>query len=235
MNIQNLSFFFKIDTIKAKDNAPTQTFTNGSYKPPIEKDHYEQWSSTGWRQWTVNGVSDLALPPSPVHQAYSTSVFYDGTTGRFLFHPADCRSKSLSIIEKNETERWSWMHLSFTQIDASHSVLDHNGEYNSLGGKAGSYSPWLLPPCYQSTDDKTVCGLSGKMGLLLALTAFSCKPEHMTDAIVRRLKLREKRWENGNVQFWGNGRKGHLFPKQTQALTVARIPWPRPRRTHQRR
>jgi hypothetical protein len=135
MNVQNLSFLFKIDTIKAKDNAPLKTFTNGDYKPPIEKDHYEQWDSTGWRRWTVNGISDAPLPLSPVHYAYSTSVFYDATTNRYLFHPADCRSKSLSTIEKNETERWSWMHLSFTQLDASHSVLDHTGEYNSLSGK----------------------------------------------------------------------------------------------------
>jgi hypothetical protein len=202
-----LSFCFKIDRIKAKDNAPPTTFVNGSYKPPIEKEHYEQWGSTGWRRWTVNGVSDPTLPPSPVHHTYSTSVFFDGTTGRFLFHPADCRSKSLSIIEQDRTERWSWRQLSFTQIDASHSVLDHNGEYNSLSGKAGSYSPWLLPPCYQSIDDNTFCGLSGKMGLLLALAAFSCKPEHMIDAVVRRLNLRERRWDNGNFQFWGNGRR----------------------------
>ena len=47
------------------------------------------------------------------------------------------------------------------------------------------------------------------MSLLLALTAFSCKPDRMLDAIVRRLNFKERRWENVQIQDWGNGRKAH--------------------------
>ena len=134
MSEQNLSFQFKIDTIIAKPDAPPQLFTNGFYKPPVRSDHY--------KQVTMDGVSPI-IPSPPNRQAYSTSIFYDGYyTKRFLFHPADCRTLNISDIERNNGERWGWRQLCFTERSPTHSVLDLNGEYDSLRGQPGSYSPY---------------------------------------------------------------------------------------------
>lgn len=209
MSDPNLSFQFKIDAIRARHDAPPQSFTNGSYKPPVESNHYEQSGTTEWRQWTINGVSPATAAPSPITQAYSTSIFYDAITKRFLFHPADCRTINISTIENEHGDKWGWQQLCFTEFNSSHSLLDHDGEYSSLCGWAGTYTPHFLPPCYQSPENSTPCGLSGKMSLLLALTAFSCAPDRMIDAISHRLNFRERRWDNALDQNWGSGRKMH--------------------------
>lgn len=198
----------------ARNDAPPQTFDNGFYKPPVDSDDYERLGTTGWWHWTMDGVSMETTPPPPTRKAYSTSVFYDGVyTKRFLFHPADCQTMNISTIENREGG-WGWQQLCFTERDIRHSVLDLNGEYDSLCGKAGSYSPFLLPPSYQSRENNAECGLSGNMSLLLALAAFSCNPNLMLAAISQRLKLRERRWDNGQVHYWGNGRK--VFSRQVR-------------------
>ncbi|ERF68725.1 hypothetical protein EPUS_07143 [Endocarpon pusillum Z07020] len=207
MNPQDLSCCFKIDFIEAKQHAPPQSFPNGDYKPPVQPDHYTLRASTGWYHLTTNSVTQEFTPPPNMTQAYSTSVFYDGAnTKRFLFHPADCRLVDISNIEREAAgDMWGWRKLCFTEKDANHSVLDHDGEYDSLCGGGGSYVPHLLPPCYKSEVNNNHCGLSGKMSLLLALTAFSCAQPNVIYAIKHRLNIRERRWDHvGNL---GNGCK----------------------------
>ena len=80
-----------------------------------------------------------------------------------------------------------------------------HGEHPTLCGQAGTYTPHLLPSCYEPPEHKTKCGLSGKMSLLLGLTAFSGAPERMMDAIKARLNIRERRW--GNLQSKKLGRR----------------------------
>ncbi|KAF7508578.1 hypothetical protein GJ744_009127 [Endocarpon pusillum] len=205
MNPQDLSCYFKIDFIDQADGAPHQSFPNGDYKPPVQHDHYTQQSSTGWRRLTTNGVTqEMATPPN-MPLAYATSIFYDdANTQRFLFHPADCRLVDISRIEREAAgDMWGWRKLCFTEKNSAHSVLDHDGEYDSLCGSGGSYVPHLLPRCYKSQVNNNPCGLSGKMSLLLALTAFSCPQDYVISAIQYRLKIRERRWDN--VGQWGNG------------------------------
>jgi hypothetical protein len=215
----NLSFAFKVDTIRARNSAPPQTFTNGFYKPPVRSTHYEQLDSTGWHLWTTSGVSQATQPTQlPTANRYSTSIFYDAVnTQRFLFHPADCRTVNISTIENASGENWGWQQLRFTEVDPSHSSLDHYGEQPSLCGSPGSYSPHFLPLCYQSLDYNTLCGLSGKMSLFIALTAFSCAPENMLVAIQHRLNLNERRWVNALSQNWGVGRRLQSHAIQVKA------------------
>ena len=210
MSAHNLSFQFKIDTIIARDSAPPTSFTNGSYKPPIQRHHYRQVHSTGWLQWTINGVS-TELTPSTTGYAYSTSIFYDGvSTNRFLFHPNDCQVINISNVEHQYAERYGWQQLSFTEKSPTHTVLNHDGEFADLRGHPGSYSPYLLPSCYRSMEPNTTVRLSGKMSLLLALTAFSCRHDRMIDAIGQRLDIKNRRWINGDINGWGNGRKSRI-------------------------
>lgn len=207
MSQQGLSFFFKIETIQARDDAPRESFAYGFYKPPIRIDHCERTGSTGWHRWTMDDISPISAPQSSP-RSYSTSVFWDGVnTNRFLFHPKDCQRVNISDIEdKAAGERFGWQHLLFThQVDTAHSVLDLSGEHETLSGRPGSYSPHFLPTCYQSLENATPCGLSGDMGLFLALAAFSCRPELMMHAIRHRLNIRQRRWLNGNIPNWGNG------------------------------
>ena len=234
MSEQNLSFLFNIDSIRARSDAPPQTFANGYYKPPVQHDHYIRTDSTGWCQWTMNGVSQAIAHPIQLPVAYSTSIFYDEIyTQRFLFHPADCQTVDISAIEQGPAnERWGWQGLCFTENPPNHSVLDHDGEYDSVCGRGGSYIPHLLPQCYQSLENVSRCGLSGKMSLLLALTAFSCAPELMMQAIHHRLNIRERKWENFSDQDWGNGRKVHFSPIIVRTDYFARTSWPRPGCTH---
>jgi hypothetical protein len=208
MSAQNLSFYFKIDTILPREDVPPQSFADGSYKPPTQNDHFRNLSTTGWRQFTLDGVSQEKMLSPAAQRAYSTSVFYVGqSASQFLFYPADCRTMNILDVENNYGERRGWQHLCFTEKDASHMVLDLYGEQIGLCGPAGTYSPCLLPLYYQSTENNRPVGLSGHMGLLLALTAFSCGHDRMLDAIRHRLNFRAQRWENGNVMTWGNGRK----------------------------
>lgn len=202
-----MSFQFKIDEIQSAPNAPSEHFANGDYKPPIERHHYRPLRTTQWLQWRPDGLSIAVEPPQPT-DSYSTSVFYDGhSSHRFLFFPDDCRAVNIIDLEQEHTERWgSWRQLCFTHKAPNHSVLDHDGEHNKLSGQPGSYSPVLLPSCYRSPDHGTLCGLSGKMSLLIALTTFSCSSQHMLNAITRRLKLGERRWINYQIQAWGSGR-----------------------------
>lgn len=207
MNGQDLTFQFKIDSIRAKPEAPPQSFSIGLYKPPTEKDHYQLERSTGWLQWSMTAVSHPTAPP-PTMYRYSTSVFYAGDTSRYLFHPADCRETSISIIEREETERWGWRQLAFSEIRPRHWVLGHDGDQPGLRGQAGSYTPDLLPQCYcTANNDNHPCGLSGKMSLLLALTAYSVHPDRMVPAISHRLNIRHRRWEHGPNGYWGSGRE----------------------------
>jgi hypothetical protein len=215
MSDLGLRFLFKLDTIRANPTAVPESFSNGHYKPPIRPEHYEQLDSTGWLRWTVSGISTVTPTPPPTPPptiyAYTTSIFYDGDNkNRFLFHPADCRTVDISDIERHNSERWGWQELCFTERDSRHCVLDLNGEYDALCGRPGSYSPNLLPYCYRSVDNPTRCGLSGNVGLLLALAAFSCRHDRMLAAIVGRLNFRERRWDDLQHLDWGNGRKLHL-------------------------
>lgn len=206
MNPLHPSFLFKIDFIAAAHAAPVQTFANGFYKPPIRSNHYEDIATTGWHQWTTGGVETATAPPFG-RQGYSTSLFYDGvSTSRFLFYPADCRTVNISDIEAAYHERFGWSHLRFTHRDPNHSVLDLDGEFSSLCGRPGTYSPNLLPSCYRSMDYNVPCRLSGKIGLLLALTAYSCCQQHTVRAIRYRLRLQERRWDDFPTFHWGNGR-----------------------------
>jgi hypothetical protein len=207
-----LLFAFKVDTIEAAPNVVPQFFAaNGFYKPPIRKNHYEESDSTGWMLWTTNAIVPITaaqLAQVPSANRYATTVFYDGVdTNRFLFHPADCRTLHISTVQNAHGERWGWQQLRFTEVDADHSVLNHVGEFPSLCGQPGSYSPHLLPHCYRSQENNTVCGLSGKMSLLIALTAFSCAPENMLSAIRSRLDLGARRWDDALQYTWGHGRK----------------------------
>lgn len=204
----NLSFQFKIDSISKRENAPSSTFANGFWKPPVERAHCRQTHSTGWLQWSSNGVTTAMQPSHPPSYHYSTSIFYDGySTSRFLFHPGDCQTVDISEVEKREFENWGWQHLRFSKLDPAHASLDHDGEFAKLCGAGGTYIDQLLPSWYQSNQHSQLCGLSGKLSLLLALTAFSCGPHRMTDAISHRLNLKERRWDNFPGQNWGNGRK----------------------------
>lgn len=234
MSDQSLRFLFSIDSIRARPDAPPQTFTNGHYKPPVQHDCYTQTSSTGWCQWTMNGVSQVTAPPIPLPVSYATSIFYDDiNTKRFLFHPKDCRTVDISAIEQGPAhERWGWQGLCFTEKAPNHSVLDHDGEFDSVCGRGGSYIPHFLPQCYQSLENVSPCGLSGKMSLLLALTAFSCAPERMMQAIRRRLNIRQRRWESHSNLDWGNGRKVPFSPIIVRTDYFDRTPWPRPGCTH---
>lgn len=234
MSNPNLSFLFKIDSIQARPGAPPQAFINGHYKPPVQPDHYEQVDSTEWYQWTVNGVSRVTEPSLPYPVTYSTSVFYDSiNTKRFLFHPADCRTVDISAIEQGDAgERWGWQGLLYTEKSLAHSVLEHDGEHDSLCGRGGTYVPHLLPHCYEHQENDTVCGLSGKLSLLLALTGFSCAPNYLMDAIRHRLNIRERRWANVG-QAWGDGRKVYSSPVIVRIDHCNRMPWPRHGCTHQ--
>jgi hypothetical protein len=240
MGDPRLSFLFKIDTIEAKDDSPPEFFTTGSYKPPIEKDHYKRLDTTDWLRWTPQGVVLGAMNPlGPVRpDVYSTSLFYDdhSTQKPFLFHPADCQAINISDVEREMTELWGWQQLCFTKKDAHHSVLDLGGEYHTLCGQSTSYIPHFLPECYKSVENGATCGLSGTMSLMIALAAFSCKKENMIAAIANRLNFRERKWENGCIEDWGDGRKMHLYTSQIRAtLTIDRHPWSRSRCSHQRR
>jgi len=205
---QDLRFAFKVDTIAAAPGAPPQFFANGLYKPPVRRNHYVQQHSTGWNLWTMNGIAPITAAQTPSANRYAASIFYDGvSTNRFLFHPEDCQTRHISTVENTDGERWGWQHLRFTEVNSQHSVLDHDGEYNSLSGHPGSYSPHFLPLCYQSQENNTKCGLSGKMSLFIALAAFSCAPENMLVAILNRLDLNARRWVNALNHNWGNGRE----------------------------
>ena len=206
---KGLSFNFKIDTMTANEYTPPESFRNGSYKPPIRRQNFIHRSSTDWYQWTTAGLLSATQTAPPLKcYVYSTSIFYDGRgTNRFLFFPGDCQSVDISDVEELYTERYGWQHLCFTEKGPGHTVLDHDGEYDTLRGPPGSYSPHLLPLCYRSTEQMNQIGLSGKMSLLLALTAFSCRHDKMIEAIAQRLNFKERRWVNGDVQGWGNGRK----------------------------
>lgn len=217
----SLSFQFKIDSIEAKEDAPKLAFASGSYKPPTQRQHYKLLETTGWRQWAPNTVSQAMSTPSPIRYSYSTSIFYDGvSTNRFLFYPGNCLTQNISNIEAAHGERWGWQHLCFSERDNNHSILDHDGEFGSLCGQAGSYAEYFLPKCYyESVDNPDRCGLSGKMSLLLALTAFSCKREYMLPAIKHRLNISHRRWENFQLQAWGNGRMVTFMQSWSYALT----------------
>lgn len=220
MSEPHFSFLFKIDMIEAKGDATPPTFVNGNYKPPVRSNQYKELGTTGWRRYTTNAVLPTAATPQPGSQGYSTSVFYDGVhTNRFLFHPADCRTLNISDIEYEEAEIWGWRQLCFTEIDSTHCVLDLDGEFDCLCGQPGSYSPSFLPNCYRSTTRTAKCGLSGKMSLFLALTAFSCRFPFCIRAINHRLKIRERRWENIQIGQWGVGRTVLLETIQSHALT----------------
>ena len=208
MSAQNLSFQFKIDTITAREEIPPAQFSNGAYKPPVGKDDYVRRGTTRWHRFTMEGVSPAADPSPPIGYSYSTSVFYDAkSTNRFLFYPGDCQSVNISDVEGMHTERYGWQHLCFTHKGPGHTALDLDGEYDTLRGPPGSYSPHLLPTCYRSTEQSSTIGLSGKMSLLFALTAFSCRHDRMLEAISQRLNLKDKKWVNGDIQSWGHGRE----------------------------
>jgi hypothetical protein len=218
---QNLRFAFKVDTIEAAPSVAPQFFANGLYKPPVRSNHYSQSDSTGWMLWTMDGIASITtaqLAQLSFTKRYSTTIFYDGIyTKRFLFYPADCRSLDISAVESAHGERWGWQQLRFTEVNPQHSVLDPVGEYPSLCGQAGSYSPHFLPPCYQSQENNSKCGLSGKMSLFIALTAFSCAPANMIAAIQSRLNLSARRWVNALHHNWGQGRElqSHAIQVQT--------------------
>jgi hypothetical protein len=236
MSEPSLSFQFKIDIIRERNDAPSQSFSHGAYKPPVERDHCEQLNTTGWCQWTMNGISATNVSPPPMHQAYSTSVFYDAIdTKRFLFHPADCQTTNISAVEKSNGERWGWQQLCFSHKDIGHAILDLDGEFGSLNGRGGSYIPHFMPPCYQSIDEEAVVGLSGRMSLLLALTAFSCRPEHILNAIRYRMNFKERRWHDINIQDWGIGRRFCPHPTRNKTLTFHRSSWSRSGGSYQRR
>lgn len=230
MSNQDLAFQFKIDSIVATIDAPTQSFALGLYKPPTENDHYKLERSTGWLQWTMDNIS-YPTAPRPTQYTYSTSVFYAGDQSRYLFHPADCREQSISIIEMEEGERWGWRRLAFSEIGPRQWVLGHDGNQAGLRGRAGSYSPDLLPDCYYlANSGNHQCELSGKMSLLLALTAYSARPELMEQAISYRLNIREGKWERGSSSYWGSGRKIHTtYSVISDPLRIDRNsrPWPR--------
>ncbi len=213
MSNQDLSFLFKIDSIRARPGAPELLFSNGHYKPPVKPNHYVRTSSTGWYMWTMNGVYQVAEPSAPFPIEYSTSIFYDSIhTNRFLFHPDDCQTVDISAIEQGDAgERWGWQGLCFTHNYPDHCVLDHDGEHDLLCGRGVSYIPHLLPSSYQSLETNERCMLSGKMSLLLALTAFSCPPSYMIHAISYRLNIREGRWDHVYPN-WGTGRNVPTSP-----------------------
>jgi hypothetical protein len=203
-----LEFYFKIDAIGAKAGIQSHAFANGSYKPPVFSNHYEQCDTTGWWLWKISGICSPKAPRYSARLKYSTTIFYDSRdTKRFLFHPADCRETDIYTAENAHGEMHGWRQLCFTEISSDQSCLDHHGEHPTLGGQAETYTPHLLPSCYESPEHKTKCGLSGKMSLLLGLTAFSCAPERMMDAIGARLNIRKRRWDNLESENWGDGRK----------------------------
>lgn len=204
------SFLFKIDRIVEAEDAPPAVYTiTGDYKPPIYAQHCVSLDSTGWCRWSENQVSLIAGPLPAASYCYATSMFYDETTSRFLFHPADCRIMNVSDVEHQEGERWGWQCLKFRHLDlgSNHSVLAVDGEHPALSGQPGSFSPTLLPYSYRSQQVPMPCNLSGHLSLLFALTAFSCNPQFMLSAIRLRLNFPARRWDDIPEINWGNGRQ----------------------------
>jgi hypothetical protein len=215
MASSTLTFLFKIDEILAKPSAAPVSFSNGDYKPPVEHDQYADVATTGWRRRTPSGVVSIGSADLPNHYQYSTTIFWDGhDTKRFLFHPADCRTIDISEIQSNKHEKWGWRKLGFSVAGPGHSVLDFSDEYSKLCGRSNTLTPTLLPVCYQPEEFISMSGLSGKMGLLVGLAAFSCSPDNKLLA-VGGLNFEQRRWEHRGD--WGNGRKqlaAHLLTPQ---------------------
>ena len=214
MNNPTLSFDFKILEVRATEDAPQTLFMSGLNKPPVESAHLMAIGGTPWIHWNNGHRTRIHGPHSA--QGYAVSVFYDCQTARYLFSPHDCLSFDVINDEHQfHNEKFGWRQLSFNHVNQQHSVLALRGEHLHLSARPGAHLSSLIPNCYSChVNSPTTCGLSGNLGLLIALTAFTAAPA-LSEHVMAKLDIAHRRWHNLEQQGpWGNGRKRSEDPRR---------------------
>ena len=201
------SFLFRIDRLEPTfaSQAPQLDFYPWSL--PLRGDQYNRWPGIlyRWREGFVTPV--LQHEPMPTLTLDSSSPLCYSSASILSEHPngAQCLAVDFDVTKKTEFDHWcspAFHHIPFQgQEHFKYSYLDFTAEYGYLAAPDQSSDKWmsnLFPDEFQyhpqnaSDPVPTSAGVAGRLSLLLAFAAFSCREEHLD--YVLRTSLRPFKW-----------------------------------------
>ncbi|EEP78979.1 predicted protein [Uncinocarpus reesii 1704] len=173
-----LRFLFKIDFIKPNyDEQSEIRIPDQKWIPPTIPQAITTVGTTGWFQWSSNGVNPAMSTSETDFQV--CSLFYNSEHSHFQGVPFDCRK--YSVKESRMRDGIGWRRVMFRySLHSSRlpiSIMGFDSAYNVLAGKgSSSWMPQLIPETYDNNQDENCSehtGIAGDLALLLAFVAFS--------------------------------------------------------------
>jgi len=214
-----ISFLFSINNLPLNEEP-----SNGGVMP--RSDYHGRWLPPLWRAG-FGQQTNAALPlykwqngivsPANGYQAYNGEWWGPSRTGAATFYrtstmfycqPFDCflateGDPSMRDMETSDFPHNQWHTLNF-EHHGTLSRLDLFGSERHLAGNGQRFIEQLGLTHWSNPDPGAPVsgGLAGNLALLIALVAFSCRPQHLSDVLQN--SWREYSWRGHNH---GSGRR----------------------------